>query len=98
MFGFFTVNPAKKLTEQPAKIVHPTSVLRLFLFLLLNQIQLKCMLSYLPVFKEIRYGWYYFRNRNLQYKFRFNQLNLVKFSLGKEIHRSNGLRMPKKKP
>ena len=43
------------------------------------------MLSYLPVFKEIRYGWYYFRNRNLQYKFRFNQLNLVKLSLGKEI-------------
>ena len=34
MFGFFTVNPAKKLTEQPAKIVDRTSVLRLFLFLL----------------------------------------------------------------
>ena len=37
------------------------------------------MLSYLSVFKEICYCRNYFRNRNLRFKFRLNQLNLVKF-------------------
>ena len=52
MFGFFTVNPAKKLTEQPAKIVHPTSVLRLFLFLLLKSNTIKMYAELLTRFQR----------------------------------------------
>ena len=52
MFGFFTVNPANKLTEQPAKIVDHTSVLPLFLFLLLKSNTIKMYAELLTRFQR----------------------------------------------
>ena len=52
MFGFFTVNPTKKLTEQPAKIVERPSVLRLFLFLLLKSNTIKMNAELLTRFQR----------------------------------------------
>lgn len=52
MFGFFTVNPTKKQTEQPAKIVGRTSALHLFLFLLLTSNTIKMYAELLTRFQR----------------------------------------------